>query len=278
LKTTWIHRTLAAAALFSVVSGALAQRVETGLIGIKLFDKSTRVLAKYGTPDEILPVSIGGGAQFGGGGGAGGGRGGPGGPGGPGLGGAPLGLPPGGAGGGRQNDDFFMAPFDSGDFLRQTTLGLPPKRTPGGNAPSGGSTPPFGGPGGPPGGFPPSAPTGGGGAPPAAGSGERVTFTRWVYNRKNSKYAFIIDKMGRVVQIEAIGMKDANVKTSKGVSFGADFKTVMLRYANPDGYEISGDNMFVKYLTRAKVGFRFARLGQNRPQVVTGIVVAAGKS
>ena len=105
-----------------------------------------------------------------------------------------------------------------------------------------------------------------------------MTFTRWVYNRNASKYAFIIDGQGRVVQIESIGLKDGNVRTANGVSFGATFKDISMKYGNPDGYEISGDNILVKYLTRRKVAFRLSRLGDKKPQVVTGIVVAAGKS
>lgn len=111
-----------------------------------------------------------------------------------------------------------------------------------------------------------------------SGSAERVTYTRWVYNRGSSKYGFIIDKMGRVVQIEAIGLENMKVRTRRGVGFGATFAELVKKYNTPDGYEISGDNVLVKYLTRDKVAFRLSRLGVKKPQVVTGIVVAAGKS
>jgi hypothetical protein len=188
-----------------------------------------------------------------------------------------------------------MPPLMSPEDLRQFT---PPNRggggqvggaslgPPGGFGQGGPSGPPggFGGPSGPPGGFGgPGGPPGGfgqpgGGAPPAAGAGTRVTFTRWVYTRKTAKYSFIIDRQGKVVQIESIGLKDPATKTSKGTMFGSDFKSVIMKYGQPDGYEISGDTMFLKYLTRRKVAFRFARLGENKPQVVVGMVVAAGKS
>lgn len=134
-----------------------------------------------------------------------------------------------------------------------------------------------------PGGIPgaPGAPggaTGPGGLPSAGGgASERVTFTRWVYNRLGSKYGFIIDKSGRVVQIEAIGIDNAKVKTRRGVGFGTNFATIIRKYGNPDAYEIGGDNILVRYLTRHKVAFRLSRLGTKAPQTVTGVVVAAGK-
>ncbi len=287
LKTRIVQKTLTVLAMVPLAASALAQRAETGLLGINLFDKSTRVLQKFGTPDEILPVTLGGGAQFGGGGGGAGAPGAPAGrPGAAGAGGGGRAAGGGGAAGGQLAD--FMPPLSSEDDLRQFAPG---GRQSGGSSPFGPGGPPPGVPngGGPPpgvggpGGGRPGAgapPAGGGaaGAPPAAGAGTRVTFTRLVYNKKSSKYAFIIDRLGRVVQIEAIGLKDPMVKTRNGVTFGANFKTVVGKYANPDGYEIAGDNMFVKYLTRGKVAFRFARLAPKKPQVVVGVVVAAGKS
>lgn len=277
-----------AVAFVAAVSGsAMAQRAETGLLGIRLFDPSTRVLARFGNPNQIQAITLGGNAQFGGGPGGGGPSAGPGGFGGPPAG---FGPPRGGGGGGGGASpalDQGINPFAFGDsILRQ----LPPIGAEGGggggrlSTPGGGSTAPSGPPGrmGPGGGFPGGPPMGGpggpGGTPPAAGAGTRVTFTRWVYNRKSARYSFIIDRNGRVVQIEAMGMNDRNVRTSQGVGFGSDFRSVITRFGNPDGYEISGDNIFVKFLTRRKVAFQMARLGPNRPQVVIGVVVSAGKS
>lgn len=105
-----------------------------------------------------------------------------------------------------------------------------------------------------------------------------MTFTRWVYNRDGSKYAFIIDKLGHVVQIEAIGIDNGKVKTKRGLGFGSTFADLIKGYHQPDGYEIGGDNLMVKYLVHDNVAFRLSRLATKKPQVVTGIVVAAGKS
>jgi len=201
--------------------------------------------------------------------------------------------------GGRGGADI-ANPFDFGDtLLRQ---GPPPgyggpQGYPGGGS-TGGPPPGYGGPGGYPGGsgggYPgaggpppgiPGVPGGaggrggsGGGAPAPAGTGERVTYTRWVYNRGGSKYGFIIDKANRVVQIEAVGLQNNKVKTKQGLGFGATFAQIIKKYGDPDGYEIAGDNVMVKYLTRKKVAFRLSRLGEKKPQVVTGIVVAAAKA
>jgi len=236
------------------------------LLGVKLFDSGIKVVSMYGSPDSIEAVNVGS-MGSGGAGGAAGGRGGSmrGGPGGGSMG--PAG--PGGRG----------APpaFSFGDFLlRQSTPGItgPAGAAPADEGPSGG-----GGGGGAPA-------RGGAGMPPnmggRGGSGggqatENATYTRWIYNRAGSKYGFVVDKSGHVVQIEAIGLKNTKVKTSKGVTFGDSFATVIKKYQTPDGYDISGDNILARFLNKNRVAFRFARLGENKPQVVTGIVVAAGK-
>jgi hypothetical protein len=121
--------------------------------------------------------------------------------------------------------------------------GRPGGAGPGGPGAPGGPMGPGGpGMGGPgrPGGMGPGGP----GGAPGVGGGEqdRVTFTRWVYNREGSKYAFIIDKAGHVVQIEAIGIDNNRVKTKRGIGFGATFAQVLKNYQQPDGYEIGGEN------------------------------------
>ena len=282
MRKQFLHLALIATAGLAVSANAATPKAETGLLGVKLYDSGLLVLKKFGSPDEVQAVTLGGGATFGGGGGTGAPRGGGGFPG---AGGAPAGgggRPGGGGGGGAAaGAENSINPFDFGDdVLRQAgPQGLP------GRGPTSGPPAGFGGPGGPPGGFPGrgglpggGAPGGGGGSAPAAGAGDRVTVTRWVYNKRASKYAFIIDKQGRVVQIEAIGLRDANVKTATKLGFGANFSTLIRTYGNPDGYEISGDNILIKYLTRKKIAFKLSRLGAKQPQVVTGIVVAAGKS
>lgn len=255
---------------------------ENGLVGIRLYDLSTKVLSKFGAPDIIEPVMIGssavgpaggaggpGPAGFGGGGGM---------PAGPSRGGAPqmgapeLGPPPGAVGTQTGPSDFG---FGSELFRQQTaTMGLPPKRVPPGDPNAGASGPPQGmsPQTGPPGGF-----GAGGGAPRggnmASGSSK---YTRWIYNRPNSKYAFVVNGDGKIVQCEAVGIRDSNVRTNKGTSFGSTFTTLIKSYGNPDGYEIAGDTFVVKFLKKHKVAFRLSRLDPNRPHVVTGVVVAGG--
>jgi hypothetical protein len=88
---------------------------------------------------------------------------------------------------------------------------------------------------------------------------------------------FVFDKFNRVVQIEAIGLQNSRVKTRRGTTFGANFASLIKRYGAPDGYEVGGDNLVVRYLSNYRVAFRLNRLGQDKPHVVTGIVVAAGR-
>ena len=287
---------------------------ENELVGVRLYDSSIKVISMYGNPDEIQPLTFGasqqGGSGFSGGApGFGGGPGGPGGPAGmrggmrPGAAG-PGGMMPGRMGGGKGEGDI-MSPFDSSDpfdfgdeVLKQGPMGPPPGMGPGGRGgpmgapgmgpagmPPGARGPGFGGgnsagsgiPGIPGGGFGPGG--GRGAGAPAAGGGqaEAVTYTRWVYKRDNNQYAFIIDKNGRVMQIEAIGLSSGKVHTKRGVGFGSTFAQIIKDYSNPDGYEIGGDNIMIKYLIKDKVAFKLTRLGDKQPHTVTGIVVSAGK-
>jgi len=289
---------------------------ENGLVGIHLYDSGLTVLKKYGNPIDIQGVSIGGqsaGPGSGFGGPAGGPLGplgpmgpmGPMGPGGMRGGPGPMG-PSGGPGGG-------IAPaLDELKLDPESVLYAPPGSGgpaggtgSGGGAPRGGLQPPpgFGGPGGmgappgmmgpggmgaPPGMMGPGGMPGGMGAPGGLGApggsmmgsgfSGRTVFTRWVYHRPESRYAFILDKFNRVVQIEAIGLKDSKVRTARGIGFGAQFKQIITAYGAPDAYEISGNSLVIRYLVRHKVAFRLNRLGENQPHVVTGIVVAAGKA
>jgi len=249
------------------IAGAQARKVgpvpsgsESSLVGVRLYDPGTKIVAMFGSPSEIQAVSFGGGGAgpSGGGGAPGpGGRGGggvtPGGAGSPGLKADPMGPALGG---------LYGDPFQMGGSSRQ--LGEPSLN------------PNFGGGGG----APPAAGGGRGGGAPAAGGGgggsSDVVFTRWVYNRGGSQYGFVFDKFNRVVQIEAIGISDTRVKSRRGIRFGSSFASVISKYKAPEGYDISADNIMVRYLQKDKIAFRLSRLKPNGPHQVTGIVVAAG--
>jgi hypothetical protein len=289
---------LGVCAILVVAASASAQKrsnAENGLVGIKLYDLAGKIVSLYGSPDEIQAVSIGGTAG-GGGGGLGGGRGGNpfgGAPGGgfPGAGGPRMGggggprMGSGGKGGAAGLD--LQSPFEFGnEVLKQMPGG--PGGPPPGYGPGGGMGGYPGAPGGRPGGIPGAGGMPnmgpGGGMPGMGGRGsggtvnaETATYTRWVYNRNASKYGFIVDKFGHVVQIEAIGIANPKVKTRKGIGFGATFATIIKTYGNPESYEIAGDNITMKYLVKDKVAFRLSRLAEKKPHQVTGVVVAAGK-
>lgn len=267
LNNKWIFAALGLAAMSASAVAQRASGAENALVGIKLYDTGVRVVSVYGTPDAVQAVGGGGTAIGPGGGGAPAGGGRPGfGPGGPG---GPAGPRGGGGGPAMSAPEAFHDPGSLGNqFLQMGAPSLAPAAPGQGGAP-GGAPGPGMAPGGPPG--------GGGGVGNAGGSG-RILFTRWVYNRNGSKYGFVLDKSNRVVQIEAIGLTNSRVKTSRGITFGSTFAQLIRKYNAPDGYEINGENVVVRFLVRNKVAFRLSRLGPNKPQVVTGIVVAAGKT
>ena len=273
MKSRWTNYSFAATAALVLSVAAIGGQqpkaktvkgCESGLVGVKLYDTGTRVISLYGNPTEILPVSFGGGT-IGPGGGGGGGRpmgGGPGGPGGPG------GGRPGGPGSPAIGSNGPGDGFGFGDDLlfqgKMSGVGAPGQA---GDDLGGGG-----------GGMPPTPGMGPGGGGMGGASGSKLLYTRWVYKRGPSKYGFIMDKFNRVVQCEAIGMNDGRVRTSKGIHFGSTFGEVINKYQTPDGYEINGDNIVVRYLVRNKVAFRLSRLGEKKAHVVTGIVVAGGKT
>lgn len=244
-----------------------SSNAETGLAGIKLFDSGTRVVALFGSPTSVEAVSVNS-QSAGPGGGAAGGAGGRGLPGAPG---SPRGGGNGGGPGAAAPTSSFTGPgaFSFGDDVlnRQTAAGVS-------------SMKPGGTPGAPPaaGGGVGASPRGGGAS---MGGGNTATaetvYTRWVYNRQGVKYGFILDKYNRVVQCEAIGLTSGKAKTRRGITFGSSFASIIKKYGAPDGYEVGGNTIIVRYLNKAKCAFQLSRLADNKPHVVTGIVVAAGK-
>lgn len=246
---------------------------ENRLVGISLYDTGAKVVSTYGSPDDILALSPGGTAAAGGGGGAAGGGRGAGGGGGASNGGA-VAAPPSSDIGDGGAIALIGDPFGANTEWRQQGRGGGSVGAPvgAGEGPGGDE----GGRGGAPGGRGPAG--AGGGAAGGGGNSGKVIFTRWVYKRSGSQYAFVLDKFNRVIQIEAIGMKNSNVKTRRGVTFGSSFSTLIKAYNAPDSYEVNGDNLVVRFLVRDRVAFRLNRLVKDKPQVVTGIVVAAGKT
>lgn len=246
---------------------------EVSLAGISLYDSGQQLIKKFGSPDEILAITVGtGGGSGGSGGGSGGPAGGAGGPGGQGPSGAQGALSI--SGGFTENtmEGFIGDPFGiGGQNIKQLA---PPGGDEGGGR-DGGSP---GGPGKGGSGGAGRGPGGGADNGSSSSSSSSVQFTKWVYKRANARYSFILDKYTKVVQIEAIGLNDPKVKTSRGVGFGATFGQLMQKYYEPDGYDIAGDGFIVRFLQRGKVAFRFSRLEANKPHRVTGIVVAAGKA
>ncbi|MEQ1933139.1 MAG: hypothetical protein ABL962_04580 [Fimbriimonadaceae bacterium] len=252
------------------LSASRSTAPENGLIGVKLYGTSMDLIRKFGSPDDIQAIGTGGGSI-----GAAGGRG---------TGGAPTAGGPtapgqaGQAGGGASAATNWRGDFGFGT----ESLFLQGNRGRGGDDDAGlapqGQGPSAAGQSGGPSAAGQGGAGGGGAAGGAGGTDSRILFTRWVYKRGNSRFGFIIDKFDHIIQIEAIGSADSRVVTNRGVKYGAQIKDVMTRYGAPDAYELSGNQIVIRYLIKQKVAFRFNRLETDKPHVVTGIVVAAGKA
>lgn len=244
--------------------GAIAQRrttAETSLVGIKMYDTAMHLLDVYGNPDEIQAVGVSASGGGGGGGGAIGPAGGANGGGGGRAGGGRFG----GGGGGKGGGGLEYSPFSFGD---QTLLQSGRQGPGNGFRPGAGNVPGVQG-------VPPPS---NGGAARGAAPVVAASYTRWIYKRGGGKYGFVLDKSSRVIQIEAIGLENNKVRTRRGIGFGASFAKILRTYGLPDSYDVGGNTITMRYLQRDKVVFRLNRLGVDKPHVVTGILVAAGKS
>lgn len=246
---------------------------EFQLIGVRLFDSGARVVSLYGSPDDIFGITMGGGGSGGPGGGGPGGGGGGGGASGGGGGGGGNGPAAGAASGTSvvNYPDVIGDPFNMGTGnARQFRPGEEDGRDNRGGG--GGNLSPAGDDGGG------ANPGGGGGANAGGEQSSRVTLTRWVYKRQNAHYAFIFDKFNRVVQIEALGVKDTRVRTRKGMGFGNTVQQLIQKYGAPDAYEVGGQHIVLRFLVKDRVAFRLSRLRANDKHRVTGVVIAAAKS
>ncbi len=228
---------------------------ETSLIGVSILDPGMSLIERFGSPDDIIPLAIGGGAVGpAGGAGRGIGRGGPAGA----AGGRRAGGGAFGGGGDNFQIDYLGDPFSTRTRMNQARPGQGGPQI--GGVDQGAGT------------FGRNDGRGGGG-----GGGDRIMYTRWVYKSGSSRYAFVLDKFLRIVQIEAVGLNDGQVGTQRGIRFGSEFADIITAYNVPDAYEISGDTIVLRYLVRDHVAFRLSRLQARQPHRVTGIVVAAGK-
>lgn len=233
---------------------------EVGLLGVKLYDTGLVLINKFGSPDEIQDVAAGTTTSIG--------------PSGGGPAGAAGGARGGGGGRGGESEEgltnWNVPQLDWKPINFQGPEMVSPQQTQ-----PGGTGAPAGAPAGRPAGGQPAGGGGVGGGSTALNT--RVVYTRWVYRRGNSRYAFILNRYNQIIQIEAIGMSDPNVSTRRGIRYGSQFGDIMKKYGAPDGYEIGGNTLVVRYLVDHKVAFRLNRLKTDGKHQVTGIVVAAGK-
>jgi hypothetical protein len=240
----WVRTTVFSVAAIAAAS-ALAQ--ETRLAGIRLYDSGVDVVNKLGSPNDVIAINItfteagqGGGGNSGGGGRSG-----------------AFAAPPGGS------SNFAVPPVSFDQILGPPKGGGGPQAEPtAAGMGSGGGPRPVGG-------------SGGGGGSTAA---TETTFVRWVYRRgSGGSVNVVLNNHNKVVQIEAIGVSNGNVRTSKGVTLGSSMATVMKLYQTPDSYEVGGNYFMVRFLNKHRVAFRLTREDSNQPYRVTGIVVSAGK-
>ncbi len=270
-----------AAVLIGLTAGtpAQAQRAERKLLGVAIWRDYNEVMRKMGGPPDKIEA---GGEVAGGGGGLGGGGGmmsGPsfGGGGGMGSGGgAPAGamglMPPGmgmsGGGGGASRRGGGL-PGLGGMSMPGMSGGMGAKM--GGMGEDGG-LPGFGGVGGGMG--------GGGGLGGAAAAPSNEGEITWVYNRGANVYRFLFNKDGRVIQVQAYGLKPGGINGSLtrtefgGVNLGDAQSKIYSAYRWPSRQIPAPGGLMLDYGPKSHVVFQLADRGPGKGMRVVGITVA----
>ncbi|MBI3944752.1 MAG: hypothetical protein HY321_02450 [Armatimonadetes bacterium] len=112
------------------------------------------------------------------------------------------------------------------------------------------------------------------GGVPGAGQPGAQTTKLWIYQRSKDgvTYMFSFGEEGRVSLICVGDDKPystpkggktapfAGALTSKGIGLGDTFKEVILKYGYPEGTEVIGDMVLLKYLDRHGVAFTFRQI------------------
>ena len=262
---------------------------EDTLLGVRLLSSYKTVLQRFGQPAEIQVGMPEGNEEAGSAAMPGMGM-----PGMPGSGG-PMGMPgmP-GSGGGRMG-----MPGMPGSGGPMGIPGSGGPSLPGFGGPSGGGPagmPGSGGPMGMPGmpgsgggrmGMPGMPGSGGGGAagatslptlPGSGGGPSQETIWWYKYPQQGLFYAFLLNKQGQVIQIQAHGYKPdpkaPTARTAKGITLGAPFGSILKNYGWSSDGEHIGEYLVMRYDSRDRVGGGHGRLAfQVMRNQVVGITV-----
>jgi len=80
----------------------------------------------------------------------------------------------------------------------------------------------------------------------------------WEFDLRNSIIVNItLSNDGRVVQISVSGMRDPSAVTSRGVTLGSPYITVLGKYGYPEGQDTAGSILTALYSEKAHCAFQF---------------------
>jgi hypothetical protein len=244
-----------------------AEAAEHGLLGIRLFNKYSDVLKKYGQPNRIEIGAATGGVSGGAAAGPGGGMMG----GGSGMMGGPAMM----GGGSSSSSMMAMMGGGGGKMAMMGGGGLPGMGGMGMGSGSssmmqrmmgGGGAPDLGG--GPGEGMSLSGGPGSAGAQSSSSDGE-IT---WVYNHGAVTDFFLFNKDGRVIQIQSFGYKGSAI-TAAGVHLGDQVSKLYQKYGWTSNLTQSGTNMTVDYTKEHQAAFQLADTKDGHGYRVVGITV-----
>ncbi|HEY3331122.1 MAG TPA: hypothetical protein VGK19_13930 [Capsulimonadaceae bacterium] len=111
------------------------------------------------------------------------------------------------------------------------------------------------------------------GAAPGSAAAAATAAANTVIYEYNTKAGITLDftmsNDGRVIQISASGQKNANVKTSRGVTLGTSYIDVINKYGYPESQDTVNSVLTMRYVEKAHVAFQLFN------QKVVSVTVAA---
>ncbi len=110
---------------------------------------------------------------------------------------------------------------------------------------------------------------------PLEEEGTDFNFTRWTFQRKSSRYSFVLNPNGEILLIEAQGLEDSKVQTKKNITLGDLFSKAIAQYGNPDKYTKIKNNLLVNYQNKYGLVLGITKENHSSKYLISQIIISA---